>query len=501
MIGKMIPFAISFGGKYNTEDQHHMNEEVDMLKDFRFICCTLKEGSRRTEISTPRQGVAKETFGNQSIIITKDNQPVILPVSTKMEKRIILEKRGRTDDQITELILDNCRSTYIDGLTDNFTALETLSLINVGLVSLKNFPKLINLKKLELSDNRISNSLSHLTGSPKLTHLNLSGNRIKDFDELKPLQNLGNLEVLDLFNNQVTLVENYRDKIFQLLPSLKYLDGFDKDFAEAPSDEEEIVDDVVPSRFSINGIEIDLDELEELESRIQQKRCIEKMTISNAIDGLECTMLQLDIANSTISSSKTSEDGGEFDKDDIDELYEEIQRKQAIIRDEEEQHRRMPSFFSILMMFVTLLAFINQVYFQNIPPTHEKDAINPGFIEEEDTCEESDDVSLAYLYNDDLEEDQEDWKSVEGEDDDSDSDDEDGIENCEAEETSSDGPGEKDEDSEGNDDDSEEVPADGADLGTGENPLPADTLDSRTKAVVSDVRGKKRKLDGTDSDG
>lgn len=56
--------------------------------------------------------------------------------------------------QITELNLDNCRSTNIDGLTDEFTALESLSLINVGLTSLKGFPKLPNLKKLELSDNR-----------------------------------------------------------------------------------------------------------------------------------------------------------------------------------------------------------------------------------------------------------------------------------------------------------------------------------------------------------
>lgn len=156
-----------------------------------------------------------------------------------MEKRVALEKRGLPDDQITELILDNCRSTNIEGLTDSFTALEVLSLINVGLTSLKNFPKLPALRKLELSDNRISNGVSHLAGSPKLTHLNLSGNRIKDFDELKPLKELENLEVLDLFNNEVTATENYRDKIFELIPSLKYLDGFDREDTEAPSDEED----------------------------------------------------------------------------------------------------------------------------------------------------------------------------------------------------------------------------------------------------------------------
>lgn len=156
-----------------------------------------------------------------------------------MEKRIALEKRGREANQIKELNLDNCRSTTIDGLTDEFTALEKLSLINVGLVSLKNFPKLPSLKKLELSDNRISNGLNNLLSSPKLAILNLSGNKIKDFEELKPLCKLENLEILDLFNNEVTQIENYRDSVFSLIPSLKYLDGFDQEDDEAPTDEED----------------------------------------------------------------------------------------------------------------------------------------------------------------------------------------------------------------------------------------------------------------------
>lgn len=56
--------------------------------------------------------------------------------------------------QITELNLDNCKSTHIVGLNDEYTSLETLSLINVGLTTLKGFPKLPKLKTLELSDNR-----------------------------------------------------------------------------------------------------------------------------------------------------------------------------------------------------------------------------------------------------------------------------------------------------------------------------------------------------------
>lgn len=65
-----------------------------------------------------------------------------------------------------------------------------------------------------------------LATSPKLTHLNLSGNKIKDLDTLEPLKDFKYLKNLDLFNNEATTIENYREKIFKLIPSLKYLDGY-----------------------------------------------------------------------------------------------------------------------------------------------------------------------------------------------------------------------------------------------------------------------------------
>ncbi|KAL3279923.1 hypothetical protein HHI36_017430 [Cryptolaemus montrouzieri] len=129
-----------------------------------------------------------------------------------MENRVALERRGKNPADIKELNLDNCRSTSIVGLTDEYCKLESLSLINVGLTSLKGFPKLPNLKKLELSDNRIINGLNLLETSPKLTHLNLSGNKIKDLETLEPLKNFKYLKNLDLFNNDVTTVEDYRRK-------------------------------------------------------------------------------------------------------------------------------------------------------------------------------------------------------------------------------------------------------------------------------------------------
>jgi acidic leucine-rich nuclear phosphoprotein 32 family protein A/C/D len=157
-----------------------------------------------------------------------------------MEYRIGLEKQNKRNDQVTELILDNCRASQISGLTDEFINLETLSLINVGLTTLKGFPKLPKLKKLEISDNRLTGGLNLLHGSPNLQHLNISGNRIKDIDALEPLKEFHDLISLDLYNCEVTKAEDYRKKVFDLLPNLKALDGYDREEREvADSDEDD----------------------------------------------------------------------------------------------------------------------------------------------------------------------------------------------------------------------------------------------------------------------
>ena len=148
-------------------------------------------------------------------------------------------------NQVTDLNLDNCRQTTILENTQlkQLKNLEFLSLINVGLTSLKHFPILPNLKKLELSDNRISAGLEVLQSCPKLSHLNLSGNKIKDIETLDPLKELPNLKILDLFNCEVTTIENYREKVFDLIASLKFLDGFDIQDEELGETDDEDVDD------------------------------------------------------------------------------------------------------------------------------------------------------------------------------------------------------------------------------------------------------------------
>lgn len=51
---------------------------------------------------------------------------------------------------------------------------------------------------------------------------------------------LGTLKSLDLFNCEVTNLNEYRDNVFKLLPQLTYLDGYDKDDKEAPDSDAEV---------------------------------------------------------------------------------------------------------------------------------------------------------------------------------------------------------------------------------------------------------------------
>ncbi|XP_062291819.1 acidic leucine-rich nuclear phosphoprotein 32 family member E isoform X2 [Scomber scombrus] len=158
----------------------------------------------------------------------------------EMKKRISLELRNRTPAEVAELVVDNCRSAdgEVEGLTDSFTELEFLSMVNVGLSSLAKLPSLPKLRKLELSDNNLSGSLETLSQKcPNLTYLNLSGNKIKELTNVEALQNLKSLQSLDLFNCEITSLEDYRESVFELLPQVTYLDGFDQEDNEAPDSE------------------------------------------------------------------------------------------------------------------------------------------------------------------------------------------------------------------------------------------------------------------------
>uniref|UniRef100_A0A3P9I0W9 Acidic leucine-rich nuclear phosphoprotein 32 family member n=1 Tax=Oryzias latipes TaxID=8090 RepID=A0A3P9I0W9_ORYLA len=108
----------------------------------------------------------------------------------EMKKRISLELRNRSPTEVGELVVDNCRSSdgEVEGLSEEFTELEVLSMVNVGLSSLSKMPLLPKLQKLEVSENSIAGGLNTLVEKcPGLTHLNLSSNKLKELSSLEPL--------------------------------------------------------------------------------------------------------------------------------------------------------------------------------------------------------------------------------------------------------------------------------------------------------------------------
>uniref|UniRef100_A0A8C6CPU0 Acidic leucine-rich nuclear phosphoprotein 32 family member n=1 Tax=Moschus moschiferus TaxID=68415 RepID=A0A8C6CPU0_MOSMO len=117
-----------------------------------------------------------------------------------MKRRIHLELRNRTPAAVRELVLDNCKSN--DGKIEGLDMLA---------------------EKL-----------------PNLTHLNLSVNKLKDINTLEPLKKLECLKSLDLFNCEVTNLNDYRENVFKLLPQLTYLDGYDREDREAPDSDAKV---------------------------------------------------------------------------------------------------------------------------------------------------------------------------------------------------------------------------------------------------------------------
>uniref|UniRef100_A0A8C6UGI8 Acidic leucine-rich nuclear phosphoprotein 32 family member n=1 Tax=Neogobius melanostomus TaxID=47308 RepID=A0A8C6UGI8_9GOBI len=102
--------------------------------------------------------------------------------------RIHLDLSGRSC--VVELLLDSCLSAdgELEGLSEDFSALEVLSLCNTGLKSLSKLPSLPKLKRLELSDNVLTSGLEVLAEKcPALSYLNLSGNSFKDLSAFKGL--------------------------------------------------------------------------------------------------------------------------------------------------------------------------------------------------------------------------------------------------------------------------------------------------------------------------
>jgi hypothetical protein len=101
----------------------------------------------------------------------------------------------------------------------------------IGLKSLKNFPKLENLQILELNNNNLDgNDLNVLVDLfPKLYKVKLENNHIENLEIFNQLTN-SKIEKINIKENPVVSEnENYKKELFEIIPSLKSIDGEDKE--------------------------------------------------------------------------------------------------------------------------------------------------------------------------------------------------------------------------------------------------------------------------------
>jgi len=161
-----------------------------------------------------------------------------------MEDCIKREIGGREPADVQRLVLDQAKCN--DGLAHlaPFENLVSLSMNDAGISSLGSMPSLNMLATLKLSDNKIKNGLDSLTRLSALEKLYLGGNQIPDLEALDPLKKLSKLEWLDLEGCPVCSVPGYTEKVFEMLPALMVLDGYNRDGEELPDQDDD--DEVCP---------------------------------------------------------------------------------------------------------------------------------------------------------------------------------------------------------------------------------------------------------------
>ena len=108
-------------------------------------------------------------------------------------------------------------------ITD-ITEIKKLNLYAEDLLDVSLISKMPNIEVLSLSSNQIS-SLSPLTNCLNVREIYLRNNNIDSFKELDHLKHLLNLKVLWLEGNPICNDINYREKVFNILPQVIFLDN------------------------------------------------------------------------------------------------------------------------------------------------------------------------------------------------------------------------------------------------------------------------------------
>jgi hypothetical protein len=138
--------------------------------------------------------------------------------------------------EIDELILDyfwtNKKSLTKDeksGL-EQYKNLVHLSLSNIGLKSLENFPCIKDLYYLSIKNNELNGNDFDLIPKlfPGLKKLKISGNKIEKINNLEKLRSL-KLRKIEVKDNPFCIGnKTYKNKLFNMIPSLEIVDQEDE---------------------------------------------------------------------------------------------------------------------------------------------------------------------------------------------------------------------------------------------------------------------------------
>ena len=178
-----------------------------------------------------------------------------------------VETAGYSDRaDVTSLILDEkCISQDIEGL-DGFVNLKTLSLIKCGIVNVADLPNLPELRKLNLSQNRIATGLSTVAKKcPKLEQLIVCDNpKLTKVEEFKALTDLKHLQRIDAEGCNFE-DEEHVSTIFAMFPEgqMQNVDGYNEKGEEVYSDSEDDSEDEEDEEEDRDDEEDDLDYLDD----------------------------------------------------------------------------------------------------------------------------------------------------------------------------------------------------------------------------------------------
>ncbi|KAI8077806.1 uncharacterized protein BX664DRAFT_287359 [Halteromyces radiatus] len=169
-----------------------------------------------------------------------NNLPTDLPCYKNLKAFILnnnhLSKLGSLDSLVAlnTLVLSHNKLKTIPSLD----AMVDLAKLSAAHNNFKKMPDLSShttfLKEIRFNDNKITTIPDTLRPCQALEIIDLGNNQIEKWSDIAPLGSLLNLHNLNLHGNPITQKKDYKDKIMQLIPSLRVLDGerFDMKFLE-----------------------------------------------------------------------------------------------------------------------------------------------------------------------------------------------------------------------------------------------------------------------------